>query len=105
MHIGNLTMDGSLVIKGWICAGFVVRASGEIHVGKGIEQASVDAGAFLGYYGMRIHIPKMKYLSWSTPIGGPNRLQTSFTAKAEYDDVSGEMIAAELFNVVASYQP
>ena len=67
--------------------------------------SSVDASAFLGYYGMRLHIPKMKYLSWSTPIGGPNRLQTSFTAKAEYDDVSGEMLSAELFNVVASYQP
>ena len=67
--------------------------------------ASVDANAMLGYYGMRIHIPKMKYLSWSTPIGGPNRLQTSFTAKAEYDDVSGNMIEAELFNVVQSYIP
>jgi len=67
--------------------------------------ASVDASAMLGYYGMRIHVPKMKYLSWSTPIGGPNRLQTSFTAKAEYDDVSGNMIEAELFNVVGSYQP
>ena len=47
MRTGNLAMDGSLLIKGWICAGFVVRASGEIHVGKGIAQASVDAGAGL----------------------------------------------------------
>ncbi len=47
MNTGNLTMDGSLVIKGWVCTGFVVRASGEIHVGKGIDQASVDAGAGL----------------------------------------------------------
>ena len=51
MHTGNITMDGSLVIKGWICAGFVVRASGEIHVGKGIEQAAVDAGAGLYIHG------------------------------------------------------
>ena len=41
MNTGNLTMDGSLVIKGWVCTGFLVRASGEIHVGKGIDQASV----------------------------------------------------------------
>lgn len=47
MKTGNLTMDGSLVIKGWVCTGFVVRASGEIHAGKGIEQAAVDAGAGL----------------------------------------------------------
>lgn len=63
--------------------------------------SSNDASAFLGYYGMRIHIPQMKYLSWSTPIGGPNRLQTSFTAKAEYDDTLGGMIAIELMNVVS----
>lgn len=65
--------------------------------------ASVDANAFLGYYGMRIHIPRMKFLSWSTPIGGPNRLQTSFTAKAEYDDTAGNMISVELFNVTSTY--
>ncbi len=51
MNTGNLSMDGSLVIKGWICTGFVVRASGEIHVGKGIEQATVDAGAGLYVHG------------------------------------------------------
>ncbi len=51
MHTGNLTMEGSLVIKGWICTGFVVRASGEVYVGKGIEQASIDAGAGLHIHG------------------------------------------------------
>jgi len=66
--------------------------------------ASLDADAFLGYYGMRIHIPSMKYLSWSTPIGGPNRLQSSFTAKAEYDDTIGEMFRFELKNVTSGYE-
>ncbi len=51
MHTGNLTMEGSLVIKGWVCTGFVVRASGEVHVGRGIEQASVDAGKGLYIHG------------------------------------------------------
>jgi len=51
MHTGNLTMDGSLVIKGWVCSGFVVRASGEVHIGKGVEQATIDAGAGLYIHG------------------------------------------------------
>lgn len=65
--------------------------------------ASLDATAFLGYFGMRIEIPKMKYLSWSTPIGGPNRLQTSFTAKAEYSESDGFMIRCDLNNSVATH--
>ncbi|MGD9162099.1 MAG: FapA family protein [Desulfobacteraceae bacterium] len=63
MHTGNLTMDGSLVIRGWICAGFVVRASGEIHVGKGIEQAAVDAGAGLHIRGGILGADKADILS------------------------------------------
>lgn len=51
MHTGNLIMDGALVIKGWVCTGFVVRASGEIHVGLGVEQATIDAGAGLYIHG------------------------------------------------------
>lgn len=69
----------------------------------GNAAASLDATSFLGYFGMRLHIPSMKYLSWSTPIGGPNRLQTSFTAKAEWDDAEGAMIKAELNNTFSSY--
>ena len=65
--------------------------------------ATLDANAFLGYYGLRLHIPSLKYLSWSAPIGGPNRLQASFTAKAEYDDAEGNMIEVELFNVTSTY--
>jgi hypothetical protein len=66
--------------------------------------ASLDANALLGYYGMRFHIPQMKFLSWSTPIGGPNRLQTSFTAKAEFESTIGEMFRIELFNVTSGYE-
>jgi hypothetical protein len=64
--------------------------------------ASLDATAFLGYYGMRIHIPRMKLLSWSTPVQGPNRLVTNFTAKAERDpNENNDLIKIELLNVVS----
>ena len=65
MNTGNLTMDGSLVIKGWVCTGFLVRASGEIHVGKGIDQASVDAGA-----GLYIHGGILGGSQWNIFSGG-----------------------------------
>lgn len=52
---------------------------------------------------LQIDLPQMKYLTWSTPIGGPNRLQTSFTAKAERDTTSLYMIEAFLTNVTSSY--
>jgi hypothetical protein len=42
---GNLSMDGSLDIKGWIRSGFDVRASGDIKVGGGIEDSIVKADA------------------------------------------------------------
>lgn len=54
-------------------------------------------------YTLIFDIPKMKFLTWSTPIGGPNRLTTSFTAKAEYDDTAGHMITATLINVTSTY--
>ncbi|MBN1625797.1 MAG: DUF342 domain-containing protein [Deltaproteobacteria bacterium] len=47
MSTGNITMDGSLIIQGWVCTGFVVRASGAIHVAKGVDQSVVEAGAGL----------------------------------------------------------
>ncbi len=47
MSTGNITMEGSLIIQGWVCTGFIVRASGEIHVGKGVDQAVIEAGAGL----------------------------------------------------------
>lgn len=63
--------------------------------------ASLDGTAFLGYYGMRFHFPRFKYLTWGAPIGGPNRLQATFTAKAEYDDTEGISMVVELNNVTS----
>jgi hypothetical protein len=62
--------------------------------------ASLAPTAFLGYPGLRFHIPAMKFLSWSAPISGPNRLTASFTAKAEYSEADGFSVAAELLNIV-----
>lgn len=41
---GNLSMEGTLNIKGWIRSGFQVKAKGDIQVGEGIENACVEAG-------------------------------------------------------------
>jgi len=48
---GNLSMDGTLDIKGWIRSGFRVQAEGEILVGEGIEGANVEAGADISIKG------------------------------------------------------
>jgi len=64
--------------------------------------ASQDAAAFLGYYGLRIHVPRMKLLTWSAPIQGPNRLVANFTAKAERDpNENNTLITVELVNVIS----
>lgn len=77
----------------------MLNVNSEIAIGN---TASLDATTFLGYYGMRVHLPLVKYLTWSTPIGGPNRLQASFTAKAEYSDTEGEAIFVEVNNVIGN---
>lgn len=64
--------------------------------------ASLDATKFLGYFGLRFHFPQMKFLSWSAPIAGPNRIVAKFTAKAEYNDAEQISAAVELNNVVTS---
>ena len=48
---GNLAMDGTLEIKGWIRSGFHVQAKGEILVGGGIEGANVEADADISIKG------------------------------------------------------
>ena len=55
------------------------------------------------YPTLRIDIPQAKYLTWSTPIGGPNRLQTTFTGKGERDSTSAYMLEAFLTNVTSVY--
>ena len=42
---GNLNMEGALAIKGWIRSGFTVRASGDVMVGGGVEDALILSGA------------------------------------------------------------
>jgi len=55
------------------------------------------------YPTLQLDIPQFKFLSWSTPIGGPNRLQTSFTGKAERDPTSLYLCEAFLTNVTSVY--
>ena len=42
---GNLDMDGSLIINGWVREGFSVKASGDIFIGEGMENAAIRCGA------------------------------------------------------------
>ncbi len=64
--------------------------------------ASLAPSAFLGYPGVRIHVPQLKFLTWSAPVNGPNRLTASFTAKAEYSEAEGFSCQVELLNIVSS---
>lgn len=62
--------------------------------------ASVDMTSFLGYPGLRINIPGLKFTSWSAAVKGANRITAAFNAKAER--VTGETwsSAVDLLNVV-----
>lgn len=64
--------------------------------------ASLDATAFAGYFGMRIHLPAVKYEKWSPPISGPNRITASFTAFAEFDETAASQAVIEMMNLVGS---
>jgi hypothetical protein len=55
------------------------------------------------YYELQLDIPQLKYLTWSTPIGGPNRLTTTFTAKGEYNSALGYNILGKLTNIHSAY--
>lgn len=44
---GNLEMDGSLDVRGWIRSGFTVKSKGDLRVGEGIEDAVVETGTNL----------------------------------------------------------
>lgn len=41
---GNIDFDGSVVVKGSVADGFIVKAKGEIQVGKGTGRARLEAG-------------------------------------------------------------
>ena len=55
------------------------------------------------YPTLQLDVPQFKFLTWSTPVGGPNRLQTSFTGKAERDESSLYMVEGILTNVTSAY--
>jgi len=48
---GNLSMDGALDIKGWIRLGFKVKATGDILVSGGVEDAKVESGGSINIHG------------------------------------------------------
>lgn len=64
--------------------------------------ASADTTKFLGYPGLRFHVPAFKFTKWSAPIKGPNRLIASFEAKAEFSDAEQISFEADLNAVVTS---
>lgn len=43
--VGNLDMAGTLIIGGWVRPGFTLKASGDIRVAGGVEDATLLAGA------------------------------------------------------------
>ena len=65
-----------------------------------LQLGNPDSGEF---YTLQLDVPLMKFLTWSTPIQGPNRLQTQFTARAEFSDTDGYMIKGTLVNVTSTY--
>ncbi len=54
-------------------------------------------------FGLQLDIPNFKLLTYSVPIGGPNRLTCNYTAKAEFDVTSLYMIQAQLTNTTSAY--
>lgn len=62
--------------------------------------ASLDATGFLGYPGLRLHVPAMKFTSWSAPVKGPNRIVAAFNAKAERLTTEGGSVLVDLLNNV-----
>lgn len=64
--------------------------------------ASADQTKFQGYFGVRVHVPQMKFVSWSAPITGPKRIVAKFQAKAEYSIADGISCEVDLNNVVNS---
>ena len=48
---GNLSMDGTLDIKGWIRSGFKVKTTGDILVSGGVEDAKVESGGSINIHG------------------------------------------------------
>lgn len=81
---GNLEMVGALLISGWVRPGFTVRASGDIRVGGGVEDAGLLAGANVAIAGGMVsrgrgriraqHDVVVKFLEWTRVHAGGNIL-------------------------------
>lgn len=55
------------------------------------------------YPTLQFDVPQMKFLTYQVPVQGPNRLQSQFTARAEFDTTSLYQIEAVLTNVTSLY--
>lgn len=55
------------------------------------------------FYQIQIDIPQFKYLTFSAPVGGPNRIVATGTAKGERDTTAGYMVRYLLTNVSSGY--
>lgn len=64
--------------------------------------ASADVTKFMGYPGLRLHVPALKFTKWSAPIKGPNRITAAFSAKAERLTSQAGTVLVDLANVVSS---
>lgn len=63
--------------------------------------ASLDQAKFgQGYFGLRIHVPALKFLTWSAPVKGANRIVANFTAKAERLTSETGTVLVDLNNIV-----
>ncbi|ADH84922.1 flagellar assembly protein A [Desulfurivibrio alkaliphilus] len=81
-RVGNLDMVGALLIAGWIRPGFTVKASGDIRVGGGVEDAKLIAGANVEIKGGMVSRGKGKikaeidvvarFLEWTRVHAGGN---------------------------------
>lgn len=81
-RVGNLDMVGALLIGGWVRPGFTVRASGDIRVGGGVEDAKLIAGANVEINGGMVSRGKGKikaeldvvarFLEWTRVQAGGN---------------------------------
>lgn len=81
-RVGNLEMAGILNISGWVRPGFTVKASGDIRVGGGVEDANLIAGANVEIAGGMIsrgrgrikaeHDVSIKFLEWTRVNAGGN---------------------------------
>jgi hypothetical protein len=55
------------------------------------------------HFQLAVDVPLFKFLSWTTPIQGPNRLTTQFTGRGEFDVTSLFALEMRLINTTSGY--